>query len=70
VGIYAESALGTLVNLQLPAELPAEQTFFLMMTSHVTAAVPDVRGGRIRLPDEPDLSRLVDWKAVSAGAAS
>jgi L-alanine-DL-glutamate epimerase-like enolase superfamily enzyme len=70
VGIYAESALGTLINLQLPATLPAEQTFFLMMTSHVTAAVPQIRDGRIRLPDEPDLSRLVDWKRVSAGGAS
>jgi L-alanine-DL-glutamate epimerase-like enolase superfamily enzyme len=70
VGIYAESALGTLVNLQLPAELPAEQTFFLMMKSHVTAAVPGIRDGRIRLPDEPDLSKLVDWRAVSAGGAS
>ena len=73
VGIYAESALGTLINLQLPAELPAEQTFFLMMRSHVTQAVPEIRNGRIRLPEERDLSRLVDWKAVeklSAGAAS
>jgi L-alanine-DL-glutamate epimerase-like enolase superfamily enzyme len=64
VGIYAESALGTLVNLQLPAPLPAEQTFFLMMQSQVTAAVPEIRNGRIRLPDEPDLAKLVDWKAV------
>ncbi len=70
VGIYAESALGTLVNLQLPAELPAEQTFFLMMRSQVAAAMPEIRDGRIRLPDEADLSRLVDWDAVSAGAAS
>lgn len=70
LGIYAESALGTLVNLQLPAELAAEQTFFLMMKSHVTAAPPRIRDGRIRLCDEPDLSKLVDWKAVSAGAAS
>lgn len=73
VGIYAESALGTLINLQLPAPLPAEQTFFLMMPSQVTAAVPQIRGGRIRLPEEPDLSQLVDWKAVeklSAGEAS
>ncbi|HEX7053221.1 MAG TPA: mandelate racemase/muconate lactonizing enzyme family protein [Burkholderiales bacterium] len=70
VGIYAESALGTLINLQLPAELPAEQTFFLTMRSQVTGAVPEIRDGRIRLPEEPDLSRLVDWKAVSAGAAS
>ena len=70
IGIYAESALGTLVSLQLPAGLPAEQTFFLMMTSQVAAAVPEIRDGRIRLPDEPDLSKLVDWRAVSAGGAS
>ena len=69
IGIYAESALGTLINLQLPAELPAEQTFFLMMKSQVAAA-PEIRDGRIRLPDEPDLAKLVDWDAVSAGAAS
>lgn len=65
VGIYAESALGTLVNLQLPAELPAEQTFFLMTQSHVTHAVPEIRNGRIRLPDEPQLHKLVDWRAVA-----
>lgn len=70
VGIYAESALGTLINLQLPAELPAEQTFFLMMKSQALAALPEIRNGRIRLPDEPDLSKLVDWQAVSAGGAS
>lgn len=70
VGIYAESALGTLVNLQLPAELPAEQTFFLMMKRQVAAALPEIRNGRIRLPDEPDLSKLVDWEAVNEGAVS
>ncbi|HYX64133.1 MAG TPA: mandelate racemase/muconate lactonizing enzyme family protein [Burkholderiales bacterium] len=73
VGIYAESALGTLINLQLPAELPAEQTFFLMMPIQVAAAVPQIRDGRIRLPDQPDMSKLIDWKAVrklSAGAVS
>lgn len=64
LGIYAESSLGTLINLQLPAELPAEQTFFLMMQSHVAAAVPQIRDGRIRLPDEPDLAKLVDWTVV------
>lgn len=69
LGIYAESALGTLINLQLPAELPAEQTFFLIMPSHVTRAVPEIRNGRIRLPDESDLSKLVDWKAINRGQA-
>jgi L-alanine-DL-glutamate epimerase-like enolase superfamily enzyme len=64
VGIYAESALGTLINLQLPAELPAEQTFFLAMRSQVTRAVPEIRDGRIRLPSQADLSALVDWQAI------
>jgi L-alanine-DL-glutamate epimerase-like enolase superfamily enzyme len=64
IGIYAESALGTLVNLSLPAPLAAEQSFFLMMRAQVTSAVPRIRGGRIELPAETDLSRLVDWDAV------
>ena len=33
VGIYAESALGTLINLQQPGSMAAEQTFFLTMTA-------------------------------------
>lgn len=68
LGIYGESALGTLVNLQLPATLPAEQSFFLTMTSQVVHAVPQIRGGRIELPGEPDLSRLIDWDAVRANS--
>jgi len=64
LGIYAESALGSLINLQLPATLSAEQSFFLTMKSQVVHSVPQIRGGRIELPDEPDVSRLVDWDAV------
>lgn len=64
LGIYAESALGTLVNLQLPASMPAEQSFFLMMSEHVTAAVPAIREGKIQLPEEAVLESLVDWAAV------
>jgi L-Ala-D/L-Glu epimerase len=64
LGIYAESALGTLVHLQLPATLAAEQSFFLLMQRQVVNAVPQIRGGRIELPAESDLSRLVDWAAV------
>lgn len=64
LGIYAESALGTLVNLQLPATLVAEQSFFLTMTAQVVKQVPEIRDGRISLPVEPDLERLVDWEAV------
>jgi L-Ala-D/L-Glu epimerase len=63
LGIYAESALGTLVNLQLPASMPAEQSFFLVMQEQVAPA-PQIRGGRIALPQDPDLDKLIDWKAV------
>jgi L-alanine-DL-glutamate epimerase-like enolase superfamily enzyme len=64
VGIYAESALGTLINLQQPGPMAAEQTFFLTHTAQVSKLMPEIRGGRIALPEEPDLSRLVDWEAV------
>lgn len=64
VGIYAESALGTLVNLQLPGQMAAEQTFYLTMTEQVSALVPRIRQGRIELPVEADLSQWVDWEKV------
>jgi L-alanine-DL-glutamate epimerase-like enolase superfamily enzyme len=66
VGIYAESALGTLINLQQPGPMAAEQTFFLTMTEQVTPVVPEIRGGRIELPEEPDSAKLVDWGRVEA----
>ncbi|MCX7962528.1 MAG: mandelate racemase/muconate lactonizing enzyme family protein [Burkholderiales bacterium] len=69
VGIYGETALGTLVNLQLDCPLPAEQTFFLMLKAQVSRLVPEIREGRIRLPDLADLSQLVDWEAVRRFAA-
>jgi L-alanine-DL-glutamate epimerase-like enolase superfamily enzyme len=62
VGIYAESALGTLINLQQPGSMAAEQAFFLTMTEQASTLVPQIRGGRIELPQEADLSRLVDWE--------
>jgi L-alanine-DL-glutamate epimerase-like enolase superfamily enzyme len=64
LGIYAESALGTLVNAQLPATMAAEQSFFLIMRSQVVAGAPEIRDGRLRLFDEPDLSKYVDGNAV------
>ena len=64
VGIYAESALGTLINLQQPGTMAAEQTFFLTMTQQVSTLVPGIRGGKIELPGEADLSKLVDWDCV------
>ena len=65
VGIYAESALGTLVNLQQPGSMAAEQTFFLAMREQVSRLVPEIRGGRIELPQEADLSALVDWERLA-----
>lgn len=64
VGIYAESALGTLVNLQQPGSMAAEQTFFLAMTEQVSTVVPEIRDGRIELPDAADFWRQVDWEQV------
>jgi L-alanine-DL-glutamate epimerase-like enolase superfamily enzyme len=65
VGIYAESALGTLINLQQPGSMAAEQTFFLTMTEQVSTRVPEIRGGRIELPEEAGLAGLVDWDRVA-----
>ena len=68
LGMFYESALGTALSLQAAAALksrrilPAEHSFFLLLTDQV--APGEVKDGRYRLPEEPDLSRLVDWKAV------
>ena len=70
VGIYAESALGTLVNLQQPGTMAAEQTFFLTMTQQVSTLVPEIRGGKIELPAEADLSKLVDWGRIKKFATT
>jgi len=70
VGIYAESLLGTLVSLQQAAALApgrsiaAEQTFYLTMTEQVTPLELPIREGCIELPEEADLSKLVDWARV------
>jgi L-Ala-D/L-Glu epimerase len=64
LGIYAESALGTLIHLQLPATLVAEQSFFLMLREQVVSQPPEIRAGKIELPAAPDLEKLIDWKAV------
>ncbi len=69
LGMFYESALGTALSLQAAAALksrrvlPAEHAFFLLLAQQVCSP-PQVRDGKLRLPDEPDLRRLVDWKAV------
>ena len=71
IGLYAESALGTLINLQQAAALPpgeraapAELTFFLGMREQVLADPLDVRAGALTLPASADLAQLVDWDRV------
>jgi L-alanine-DL-glutamate epimerase-like enolase superfamily enzyme len=68
LGMYYETALGTALSLQIaPAlksklVLPPEHSFFLMLTAQV--APGEVKNGVFKLPEEADLSKLVDWKAV------
>ena len=70
LGMFYESALGTALSLQTAAALrsrrilPAEHSFFLMLTRQVVRDGVEVKDGLIRLPDEPNLQKLVDWEAV------
>ncbi|MBL8379931.1 MAG: hypothetical protein JNM79_18825 [Burkholderiales bacterium] len=71
IGLYGESALGTLISLQQAAALPralalvaAEQTFFLEMTAQVLGSVPAIAEGRLQLPAVADLAGLIDPDAV------
>jgi L-alanine-DL-glutamate epimerase-like enolase superfamily enzyme len=70
LGMYYESALGTLIAPQIATRLasaqilPPEHSFFLMLGAQVSKLVPDVRDGVLQLAEEPNLSTLVDWEAV------
>ena len=70
LGMYYESALGTALSLQASAGLksalvlPPEHSFFLMLSAQVVNTPLEVKDGKFRLPDEPDLSRLIDRDAV------
>lgn len=74
LGMYYESALGTALSLQASAGLrsalvlPPEHAFFLMLGAQVVNAPLEIKDGKFRLPDEPDLSRLIDWDAVKRHA--
>ena len=66
-GLYAESALGALISLQQAASIPsplvpAEQSFFLLMSSQILHGPLAVSEGRLRLPAAADLDAMVDWK--------
>jgi L-alanine-DL-glutamate epimerase-like enolase superfamily enzyme len=71
LGLYAESALGTLISLQYGSAIApdlrlvaAEQTFYLGIVEQVVTEMPAVKDGRIELPAIADYSRLVDWDRV------
>ena len=72
IGLYAESALGTLISLQQAAALAdsqtlvaAEQSFFQELTSQVLAQPLQLHDGRIRLPRDCDLAAAIDWEMVA-----
>lgn len=67
VGLYAESAAGTLVSLQQAAALDpartlvaAEQTFFLEMTDQVLVPELPIRDGRVTLPAQAGDAAWID----------
>jgi L-alanine-DL-glutamate epimerase-like enolase superfamily enzyme len=68
--VYYESALGTLISLQQaaavksPRPIPSSHSFFTMLKSQVSRLSPQIRGGKVELPNDPDLEKFVDWKAI------
>jgi L-alanine-DL-glutamate epimerase-like enolase superfamily enzyme len=67
--MYAESALGTLISLQLSCALseplvPAEQSFYLMMRDQILREPLEIREGRVRLPASNAIAALIDWDRV------
>jgi L-alanine-DL-glutamate epimerase-like enolase superfamily enzyme len=66
VGMFGESALGTLAALQLSAtlpagSLPAENSWYLAMTQQILHTPLVITQGAIRLPDVAGSAALVDW---------
>lgn len=71
IGLFGESSLGSLAALQLstslPARkdyLPAEVSLFLMLSDEYVHEPLKVQGGRVRLPENPAMSSMVDWDKV------
>ncbi len=70
VGMFGESALGTLPALSLASTLadsalPAEVTWFLAMTQQCITHTIEVREGIATLPDIAGCASLVDWDRLS-----
>lgn len=70
-GMYAESALGTLLSLQMAASvkgmsMPAENSFFLMLKEQVLLHPISIQDGMLELPASADISALIDWDRVKS----
>ena len=72
IGLYAESALGSLLSLQQAAALPtkqtlvaAEQTFFLEMTDQILTGELAVASGRITLGESADIVARIDMDKLA-----
>jgi L-alanine-DL-glutamate epimerase-like enolase superfamily enzyme len=70
LAVYRESALGTFISLQQaaalksPRPIPPSHSFFLLLKSQVSRLSPQIRGGKVELPNDSDLEKFVDWKAI------
>ncbi len=67
IGLFGESALGSLINLQIVRDegpqvhfLPAELTFYLTLAEQLSDDAPAVRDGCMSLPPSTDLHRQLD----------
>ena len=72
IGLYAESALGSLVSLQQAAALPkeqtlvaAEQTFFLEMADQILTGELAVASGCINLGESADIAARIDMEKLA-----
>lgn len=68
-GMYAESALGSLLSLSFASTLgkpvaPAEQSFYLLMSEQVLGIPLAIENGRVLLPENADIDALVDWERL------
>ena len=71
-GMYAESALGSLLSLAFAATLerpvaPAEQSFYLLMNEQVLGTPLEIVDGTIAIPAMVDLDDVVDWRRIRRG---
>ncbi|MTD53183.1 mandelate racemase/muconate lactonizing enzyme family protein [Amycolatopsis pithecellobii] len=71
-GLSGEAVIGALAGLQLHAAyrhfttLPAEESYFAALPHDVVSCVPEIRDGKIVLPDAPGLGVELDPEALAA----